>query len=61
MESDYIENYEPAVNEIVETPTVEYHEPVELSDEEIAEKMEESQWQMMKEQVFNKNTIQDRF
>lgn len=48
---DYIKNYEPAVREIVETPMVEYNEPDELSDEEIAEKMEESHWQMTKEQI----------
>jgi hypothetical protein len=48
---DYIENYEPAVSEIIETPIVAYNEPDELSDEEIAEKMEESHWQMTKEQI----------
>ncbi|MGG1401580.1 hypothetical protein ABE288_27740 [Bacillus salipaludis] len=48
---DYIENYEPAVNEIVEMPFVEYHEPDELSDEEIAAKMEETQWKMTKENI----------
>lgn len=48
---DYIENYEPSTNEIEEELTIEFDEPEELSDEEIAEKMEESKWQMTKEQI----------
>ncbi|MBB6444155.1 hypothetical protein [Bacillus benzoevorans] len=48
---DYIENYEPATNEIEEILFIEYGEPEELSDEEIAGKMEESQWKMTKEQI----------
>lgn len=48
---DYIENYEPATLEMEEELIVAFDEPEELSDEEIAEKMEESQWQMTKEQI----------
>lgn len=48
---DYIENYEPVTNEIEEELMIEFDEPEEFSDEEIAGKMEESQWQMTKEQI----------
>ncbi|MFS0781240.1 hypothetical protein [Bacillus sp. 1P06AnD] len=48
---DFIEHYEPATADIDEVEEVAYEEPDELSDEEIAKVMEESQWQLTKEQI----------
>ncbi len=47
----YIENYEPITKVMKDMPAVDYDEPDEVSDAEIAIKMEESKWLLTKEQI----------
>jgi hypothetical protein len=47
----YIENYEPMTKVMKDMLTVDYDEPDEVSDAEIAIKMEESKWLLTKEQI----------